>query len=102
MATDLAKALVDFNEVFVLGEVRNRLDGGEDPISVIRELQEGMDLIGDRFDVSQVSRAIFTFWRPDRDVDSVGAQGNGFGYIPTISDSAGDYQRSLISDTLLS
>ena len=49
MATDLAKALVDFNEVFVLGEVRNRLDGGEDPISVIRELQEGMDLIGDRF-----------------------------------------------------
>ena len=49
MATNLAQALVDFNEVFVLGEVRNRVDGGEDPISVIRELQEGMDLIGDRF-----------------------------------------------------
>jgi hypothetical protein len=36
------------------------------------------------------------------DVDGIGAQGDCFGYITTISDSACDDNRGLISDALLS
>jgi hypothetical protein len=36
------------------------------------------------------------------DVDSIGAQGNRLGYITAVSDSACDYNGSLIPDTLLS
>jgi len=53
MAINLAQALVDFNEDFVLGEVRKRVDKGEDPIRIIRELQDGMDLIGNRFNTGE-------------------------------------------------
>ena len=49
MTTNLAQALVDFNEDFVLVEVRKRIENGEDPMMIIRDLQKGMDLIGDRF-----------------------------------------------------
>jgi hypothetical protein len=36
------------------------------------------------------------------DIDSVGAKGDGFGYIAAVSDSACDDNRGLISDALLS
>jgi 5-methyltetrahydrofolate--homocysteine methyltransferase len=45
----LAEALADFDRDVVLAQVKNRLDGGEDPIGVVQELQEGMKTVGDRF-----------------------------------------------------
>lgn len=53
MSKTLAEALVDFDQDFVLGEVNRRLDGGEEPIQLVRELQEGMNLIGERFNTGQ-------------------------------------------------
>jgi 5-methyltetrahydrofolate--homocysteine methyltransferase len=53
MSKTLAEALVDFDEDFVLGEVKRRLDGGEEPMQIVRELQEGMGLIGERFNTGQ-------------------------------------------------
>ena len=53
MAKTLAEALVDFDQDFVLAEVNTRLDGGEDPMNLVRELQEGMNLIGERFNTGQ-------------------------------------------------
>ncbi|MBW2062763.1 MAG: cobalamin-dependent protein [Deltaproteobacteria bacterium] len=50
MGKSIAQALVDFDEDFVLGEVTNRLNNGEEPIQLIRELQDGMGLIGERFE----------------------------------------------------
>ena len=49
MSVNLAQALVDFKEDVVLGEVDRRLGEGENPISIIRDLQEGMRMIGDKF-----------------------------------------------------
>lgn len=49
MGKTLAEALVDFDQDFVLEEVKKRLDGGEEPIQIVRELQRGMGLIGERF-----------------------------------------------------
>jgi methanogenic corrinoid protein MtbC1 len=49
MGKTLAEALVDFDQDFVLEEVKKRLDGGEEPIQIVRELQRGMGMIGERF-----------------------------------------------------
>jgi 5-methyltetrahydrofolate--homocysteine methyltransferase len=49
MGKTLAEALVEFDQNFVLEEVKKRLDGGEEPIQIVRELQRGMGLIGERF-----------------------------------------------------
>ena len=49
MGRTLAEALVDFDQDFVLEEVKKRLDEGEEPIQIVRELQRGMGLIGERF-----------------------------------------------------
>jgi len=53
MGENLAQALVDFKEDIVLAEVGRRLDEGEDPITIIRDLQEGMRMIGDRFNTGE-------------------------------------------------
>ena len=53
MSKTLAEALVDFDQDYVLGEVNRRLDGGEEPIELVRELQKGMNLIGERFNTGQ-------------------------------------------------
>ena len=50
MKEDLARALVEFKKDIVLGEIMKRLGGGEAPIQLIRELQEGMGLIGQKFE----------------------------------------------------
>ena len=53
MSKTLAEALVDFDQDFVLGEVNRQLNGGEEPIQIVRELQKGMNLIGERFNTGQ-------------------------------------------------
>jgi len=49
MGKTLAEALVDFDQDFVLEDIIKRLDEGEEPIQIVRELQRGMGLIGERF-----------------------------------------------------
>lgn len=49
-AKDLAAALADFERDLVLEEVRARLSSGGDPTVLIRELQSGMEEVGERFD----------------------------------------------------
>jgi 5-methyltetrahydrofolate--homocysteine methyltransferase len=41
--------LADFKREIVLENVNSRLDGGEDPIAIIKELQTGMQEVGERF-----------------------------------------------------
>ncbi|MBW2324575.1 MAG: B12-binding domain-containing protein [Deltaproteobacteria bacterium] len=53
MSDTIAKALVDFNETVVLETITSRLDKGEDPMVIIRELQDGMGLIGERFNTGE-------------------------------------------------
>ena len=53
MGIDLAQALVDFDEEVVLGEISRRLDRGEEPIGIIRDLQDGMGIIGDHFNTGE-------------------------------------------------
>ena len=50
MKEDLARALVEFKKDVVLGEIMKRLGNGEAPIQLIRELQEGMGMIGQKFE----------------------------------------------------
>ncbi len=50
MKEDLARALVEFKKDIVLGEIMKRLGDGEAPIQLIRELQEGMGSIGQKFE----------------------------------------------------
>ncbi len=49
MSKTIPEALVDFDEDFLLAEINRRLDAGERPMALIQELQEGMRIIGDRF-----------------------------------------------------
>lgn len=49
MSKTVAEALAEFDQEFVMGEITKRLDGGEDPMQLVRELQGGMSLIGERF-----------------------------------------------------
>jgi methanogenic corrinoid protein MtbC1 len=50
MKEDLARALVGFKKDVVLGEIMQRLGDGEAPIQLIRELQDGMGQIGQKFE----------------------------------------------------
>lgn len=50
MQEDLAQALVDFNKDVVLGAITKRLKDGDAPIQLIRELQDGMGRIGQKFE----------------------------------------------------
>jgi methanogenic corrinoid protein MtbC1 len=50
MKEDLAQALVDFNKDVVLAGIMQRLKEGEEPIQLIRELQDGMGRIGQKFE----------------------------------------------------
>lgn len=49
MDTNLIEALADFKQDEVLGGVKQRLEGGNDPLAILGELQQGMKLVGDRF-----------------------------------------------------
>ena len=53
MGKSLAEALVKFEEEAILGEVADRLEAGENPMAIIRDLQDGMGLIGDRFNTGE-------------------------------------------------
>ncbi|MBW1711230.1 MAG: cobalamin-dependent protein [Deltaproteobacteria bacterium] len=53
MGKSLAEALVKFDEDAVLGEVTKRLDDGESPMQIIRDLQNGMGLIGEHFNTGE-------------------------------------------------
>ena len=50
MKEELARALVEFKKDAVMGEIMKRLGNGEEPIRLIRELQEGMAMIGRKFE----------------------------------------------------
>ncbi|UCG05333.1 MAG: cobalamin-dependent protein [Desulfobacterales bacterium] len=50
MKVNLAQALVEFKKDVVLAEVVQRLNDGDKPVQLIRELQDGMGLIGQKFE----------------------------------------------------
>ena len=50
MKEDLAQALVEFNKDVVLAGIMRRLKEDEAPIQLIRELQDGMGRIGQKFE----------------------------------------------------
>jgi len=50
MAQDLPEALAAFNEEAVLEQVNRRLESGEAPIDIVRDLQKGMSLVGAKFE----------------------------------------------------
>ena len=50
MKVDLAQALVEFKKDVVLETVIRRLQDGDKPVQLIRELQDGMELIGQKFE----------------------------------------------------
>jgi methanogenic corrinoid protein MtbC1 len=50
MATELSAALADFKRDIVLETISQRLKAGDDPVQLIKELQEGMEEVGERFD----------------------------------------------------
>ncbi|MGD8521794.1 MAG: cobalamin-dependent protein [Desulfobacterales bacterium] len=50
MKVDLAQALVEFKKDVVLEAVVRRLHDGDEPVQLIRELQDGMELIGQKFE----------------------------------------------------
>ena len=50
MQEDLAQAIVDFDKDVVLGTITQRLKDGDAPIQLIRELQDGMGRIGQKFE----------------------------------------------------
>jgi 5-methyltetrahydrofolate--homocysteine methyltransferase len=49
MSKTIAEALAEFDQEFVMAEITKRMDGGEEPMQLVRELQGGMSLIGERF-----------------------------------------------------
>lgn len=50
MTKDLYLALADFDEEFVLETLKTRLQAGESPLSLLKELQKGMNLVGERYE----------------------------------------------------
>ena len=50
MTKELYLALADFDEEFVLETLKTRLKGGEPPLSLLKELQKGMNLVGERYE----------------------------------------------------
>lgn len=49
MATKLADLIAALEEERVLQEVRGRLERGDEALSIIKELQEGMETVGEKF-----------------------------------------------------
>jgi len=49
MSGKIAQALADFNQSRLMTEVERALNEGQDPMGLVRELQAGMNLIGERF-----------------------------------------------------
>jgi len=50
MNKTISQALAEFDEGFVMQAVKDRLDSGKDPILLVKDLQAGMRLVGERFD----------------------------------------------------
>jgi methanogenic corrinoid protein MtbC1 len=50
MSKTISQALAEFNEEFVMDAVKHGLKSGQDPITLVNELQQGMNLVGQRFD----------------------------------------------------
>ncbi|MFZ0927053.1 MAG: cobalamin-dependent protein [Syntrophobacteraceae bacterium] len=50
MTKDLGLALADFEEDFLLETLKTRLEGGEPALSLLKELQKGMILVGERYE----------------------------------------------------
>ena len=53
MADDLVSALGDLKEEEALRMVRDRLDGGEDPLAILDDARRGLEIVGKRFESSQ-------------------------------------------------
>lgn len=53
MENILADALVEFDEDVVMTEVTTKLEQGEEPMKIIRALQDGMAIIGERFNTGE-------------------------------------------------
>ncbi|MBI5446529.1 MAG: cobalamin B12-binding domain-containing protein [Deltaproteobacteria bacterium] len=50
MSSELKQALADLNEEEALRLVKEQLAGGTDPMAILRACQEGMALVGERFE----------------------------------------------------
>lgn len=50
MTKDLSAALADFDEDFVLETLKTRLNGKDSPLSLLKELQKGMTIVGERYE----------------------------------------------------
>lgn len=49
MSKDLIEAMLKFDEDTIMKEVNERLNDGQNPIEIVRDLQAGMTLVGERF-----------------------------------------------------
>jgi methanogenic corrinoid protein MtbC1 len=49
MAKDLTKTLGDLKENEAIEIVRNRINAGDDPMTILREASKGMEIVGTRF-----------------------------------------------------
>lgn len=47
--SQLAQALAILNESEVAGLVKSKIDAGTDPMSIVKELQDGMDMVGEGY-----------------------------------------------------
>lgn len=53
MAKTIAEALSDFEEDYLMEELNKRLEEDGDPLELVRELQQGMEKTGERFDAGE-------------------------------------------------
>jgi methylmalonyl-CoA mutase cobalamin-binding domain/chain len=70
----LAKAIADLDETTALQLVRRTLDTGKDPISVLNEMREGLEIVGKRFEkgeyfLSELVMASEIFLNGMRDIE---------------------------------
>jgi len=70
----LAKAIVDLDETTALQTVKKELSGGANPISVINEMREGLEVVGKRFEkgeyyLSELIMASEIFLNGMRDIE---------------------------------
>lgn len=49
MSQELAMAIVELKQEEALAHVKRRAENGEDPLAIVAECQEGMAIVGDRF-----------------------------------------------------
>jgi methanogenic corrinoid protein MtbC1 len=56
---NLSLALADFDEDFVLETIKTRLKEGNPSISILVELQQGMALVGERYDKKEYYLFLF-------------------------------------------